>query len=115
MVWLQPQLSLQAVLLLPRRITNHVWRWFNLVQLLARMLNTFKQRHLQHITKSLRYRRVLVLYGRQGYGIGRVAVMCGALESGHVHQQVTTLGTVVDGTTRRVAAGTTAVDTGAKK
>jgi hypothetical protein len=40
--------------------------------------------------------------------------MCGVLASGLVRLLVTALGTMAAGTTHRVAAGTTAADTGAE-
>jgi hypothetical protein len=113
-VWLLQLLSLRAVLLLPRRITSHAWRWFSLVYLSARMLNMFKLRHLPLTTKWSRYRQGLVMFGRQAYGIGREGAMCGALVCGLARRQVTALGTAVVGTTRRGAVGTTVAGIGAK-
>jgi hypothetical protein len=52
------------------------------------------------------------MFGRQGCGIGREAVMCGALGCGLVHLQATAPGIAVVGITRQGVAGTTAVVTG---
>lgn len=78
------------------------------------MLNTFKLRHPQLTTRWSRYRLALVSFGRQGCGIGRVDVMSGVVVCGRVRLRATALGTMVAGTTRRVAVGTTAVVTGAE-
>ena len=76
------------------------------------MLNTFKLRHHPLTTKWSRYRQVLVLFGRQGCGIGQAGAMCGALVCGLVHQRATALGTTVAGTTLQAVAGITVAVTG---
>ena len=69
----------------------------------------------QRLTQKLsRCHQELVLCGHPGCGIGLADAMCGALACGLARRQVTALGTMVAGTTRRVAVGTTAADTGAE-
>ena len=75
------------------------------------MCKLLRQRLTQKWSRCL---QVLVLFGRLGCGIGLADAMCGVLACGLARLPVTALGTMVAGTTRRVAVGTTAADTGAE-
>ena len=69
----------------------------------------------QRLTQKLsRCHQELVLCGHPGCGIGLADAMCGVVVRGRVRLLATALGTAVAGTTHRVAAGTTAADTGAE-